>query len=360
MRLRLAKVDEYQALTCLKHSIWGSHKARFKDWQEGDYLAIIVNKSLAALAVVSGKPFVSSAKIWDNGLYPNRIPLKFQYYALHDNRKPILGPVRDALTAEWSPKYGWGILNQRLLEGEPASIIVNCFKAGANDLKKIEADLADLLMNAKSKRDSIQKKPAGRPSKKKTAVDAIVQERSVDTKDDDSRHAQAQLNIVKLGQITGCSVWLAANDQNKSVKGNRLADGCLKSLPRMGLSDEAKKRISLIDVIWLSQNAPISAFEVETTTSVYSGMLRMADLLAEVPSLKINLYIVAPKERRDKVMRELQRPTFRKIGLNEYCRYIASEDLADLISKAADLSGHLQPSVIDKIAEELNDDEFEE
>lgn len=43
-RLRITKIDEYQYLTFLKNSLWGSRSACFKDWQEGDYLAFIVGK----------------------------------------------------------------------------------------------------------------------------------------------------------------------------------------------------------------------------------------------------------------------------------------------------------------------------
>lgn len=76
-RLRLTKIDEYQYLTCLKHSLWGSKSARFKDWQSGDYLAFIVDKALAGLAEVVGKPFQSKQKVWDKDIYPHRIPMKF-------------------------------------------------------------------------------------------------------------------------------------------------------------------------------------------------------------------------------------------------------------------------------------------
>jgi hypothetical protein len=48
-RLRVTKVDEFQFLTCLKHEVWGSQKARFKDWRPGDQIAFIVDKRLAAL-----------------------------------------------------------------------------------------------------------------------------------------------------------------------------------------------------------------------------------------------------------------------------------------------------------------------
>lgn len=59
MILRLTKIDEYQFLTCLKHGLWGSKSARFKTWKESDRLAIIVDKSLAALAEVTGEAFES-------------------------------------------------------------------------------------------------------------------------------------------------------------------------------------------------------------------------------------------------------------------------------------------------------------
>jgi hypothetical protein len=72
VRLRLTKIDEYQFLTCLSYGLWGSKSARFKTWQEADRLAIIVDKSLAALAEVTGEAFISRDKVWDNGLFPHR------------------------------------------------------------------------------------------------------------------------------------------------------------------------------------------------------------------------------------------------------------------------------------------------
>ncbi len=54
-----------------------------------------------------------------------------------------------------------------------------------------------------------------------------------------------------------------------------------------------------IDVIWLGEGSVEAAFEIESTTSIYSGILRMADLIALVPGITIPLYIVAPDERRE-------------------------------------------------------------
>ena len=41
-----------------------------------------------------------------------------------------------------------------------------------------------------------------------------------------------------------------------------------------------------------------SAFEAESTTTIDSGLLRLSDLLALQPNLDIDLYLVAPDERR--------------------------------------------------------------
>ena len=60
----------------------------------------------------------------------------------------------------------------------------------------------------------------------------------------------------------------------------------------------------MIDVLWLQGEAIVAAFEVEHTTTIYSGLLRMADLVSMQPNLKLDLFIVAPDERREKVLHE--------------------------------------------------------
>jgi hypothetical protein len=187
-----------------------------------------------------------------------------------------------------------------------------------------------------------------------------LQDEPVISKRDASAHIKAQSELITLGKITGYSVWIASNDQGRTYAGKSLAVDCLKKLPGMGLSAEAMRRISLIDVIWVSQNAPVCAFEVETSTSIYSGRLRMSDLLAVVPALNIQIYIVAPRDRQKKVLAELARPTSSKIGLSEYCRYIPSEDLSELIARVKGFGGHIQPTILDTIAIPLEDEEDDE
>src|SRR5260370_21695219 len=50
------------------------------------------------------------------------------------------------------------------------------------------------------------------------------------------------------------------------------------------------------------------------TTSIYSGILRMSDLLAQQPNISVPLFLVAPDERRDEVVRQVNRPTFERMN----------------------------------------------
>jgi hypothetical protein len=121
----------------MKYSLWGSQSSRFKDWQEGDYLEFIVDKGLAGFATVAGKPFHSTDLVWDNGLFPYRIPIKFVYVLKKDQRVPILGEVRETLTEAWGPRYGWGILTQRILENNQAETLVRAVSSRTNSLAEV-------------------------------------------------------------------------------------------------------------------------------------------------------------------------------------------------------------------------------
>jgi hypothetical protein len=353
IRLRLTKIDECQYLICLKHSLWGSKSARFKDWQLGDYLIFIVDKALAGLAEVADKPFQSKQNIWDKDIYPHRIPMKFVHVLAVEQRIPILGEVRDALTSAWGPRYGWGILNQQVLTDTPAETIIKAIRSRPNSLSAIESHIEQLLAEAKQQEDIMpkEKRRRGRPRK-----EVLEAEEVFETKEEESAHSKAQAALIRLGKITGCSVWIASNDRKRAFQGKPLGEECIKSLPNLGLSEEATRHISLIDIIWIRQNAPVCAFEVETTTSIYSGLLRMADLLSVVPALNIKLFIIAPNERQEKVMAELSRPTFRKIGLSDFCRFVPIEELDKLLCRVEGLEGHVQPTILDTIAIEVEEE----
>jgi hypothetical protein len=89
------------------------------------------------------------------------------------------------------------------------------------------------------------------------------------------------------------------------------------------------RTIEHIDVLWLRGNAIVAAFEIESTTSIYSGLLRMADLVAMQPNINIPVYIVAPDKRREKVLVEVNRPTFSRLSppLSKLCYFVPFSEL---------------------------------
>src|SRR5207245_3611123 len=127
-------------------------------------------------------------------------------------------------------------------------------------------------------------------------------------------HTEIQWRLLKLGSDMGFKVWVARNDRSRDFDGQKFSE-LQALLPDLPLQfDEATNRtIELIDVLWLKGNAIIAAFEVESTTSIYSGLLRMSDLLALQPNLDIKIYLVAPDERREEVAKEISRPTFSRL-----------------------------------------------
>jgi hypothetical protein len=160
--------------------------------------------------------------------------------------------------------------------------------------------------------------------------------------------------LLKLGSDIGLDVWVARNDRNRTYNGISFAQipRLRKDLPRQ--FDEATNHtIELIDVLWLQGDAILAAFEVEHTTAIYSGLLRMADLIAMQPNIRINLYLVAPDDRREKVFTEVNRPTFAKLKppLAKLCKFISYSELKKGIKDVGDNIRYMKPEFIDSVAE---------
>ncbi len=133
--------------------------------------------------------------------------------------------------------------------------------------------------------------------------------------DDEGSHAEVQGWLRDLGIALGYAAWIASNDRNRAYGGGRLADGCLAELPRA--LDGATDSIRLIDVLWIdpATGRVAAAFEVEHTTSIYSGIVRMLDLALGMPGQACGeLFLVAPDEREEDVRAQIRRPAFSSIN----------------------------------------------
>ncbi len=142
-----------------------------------------------------------------------------------------------------------------------------------------------------------------------------------------------QALLALIGEKMGFKIWLPRNDRNLVLQEwKQEGDALLNTLP-LNYDVVTIKTIEQIDVLWLKRRSIIRAFEIEHTTSIYSGILRMADLLALQPNMDIKLHIVAPEERKEKVFSEIQRPVFsllEKGALSQYCTYLSYDSIREL------------------------------
>ena len=163
-----------------------------------------------------------------------------------------------------------------------------------------------------------------------------------------------QAHIASIGEKMGYKIWIPMHDRIAVQQVWQPEDGSLlHSLP-MDYGTTSMETIKQIDVLWLTNRYIVRAFEVEHTTSIYSGILRMADLMALQPNLDIKLHIVAPFSRKDKVFQEIQRPIFSIIEnkpLYKICTYISYDSVEELYMERR--LQHMNDSVIDDFVEEV-------
>lgn len=164
--------------------------------------------------------------------------------------------------------------------------------------------------------------------------------------------ARIQALLAMIGEKMGFKIWIPKADRSAVFQEWAPANGSLMSVLPLNYNEPTLQTIEQIDVLWLKGRAIVRAFEVEHTTAVYSGILRMADLLALQPNMDIKLHIVAPEARKTKVMGEIQRPVFsllEKGPLSEYCTFLPYGSLREL--SALKHLQYLSDEVLEEYAE---------
>jgi hypothetical protein len=168
-------------------------------------------------------------------------------------------------------------------------------------------------------------------------------------------HTKAQGMLAKLGCKLCDFVWIAPDNHSESWQNERLGDLSIDELPKIGTDPTERKIIPYIDVIWLGKYKRFEAvFEIECTTSIYSGLLRMTDLIELYKSLNFSFYIVVPEARVKKVKEQLSRPTFKALELDKKCKWIIIEELEQCWQEM--MKWGRTPDIIDDIAYSLIDE----
>ena len=184
-------------------------------------------------------------------------------------------------------------------------------------------------------------------------IDVINQANELADNVERDKHTESQYMLLWLGEKMGLDLWIANNDRNKKYNGKELSS-LFKTSPLPAQKyGEALETIEYIDVMWMKDDNIIAAFEVEESTGVYSGLLRLSDL--KIVLSEPQLYIVSKKYSFRKVRQEINRPTFKSISLSEHCRYISYRLLVGEYNKVKQNSSppdHWQ-QLLDDIAQKL-------
>lgn len=143
----------------------------------------------------------------------------------------------------------------------------------------------------------------------------------------DFNHSQIQTLIGSIGIHRGYDIWIPNSDRNKLDWQLAQRFICKNDLPERYL--RVFEIIKQVDVLWLKRgSSELSAmFEVEYSTTIYSGLLRFNDLHLIEPNLKPKFSIVSNDLRRALFLRQINRPTFKVSGLSELCNFLEYKDV---------------------------------
>lgn len=144
-------------------------------------------------------------------------------------------------------------------------------------------------------------------------------------------HVAIQWALIRLGKAAGHSVWVPAGDRHLTYGSNSFVSSTLERLPHLGFDEGTRRVVQNIDVLWMNQSVILKAFEIESTTTIYSGLLRLNDLVLAQPNNRVDLYLAAGKKRRNHVAKQLLRPTFRP--LLPRCQFLSFEGIQEQLGK---------------------------
>jgi hypothetical protein len=142
-----------------------------------------------------------------------------------------------------------------------------------------------------------------------------------------SDHVTMQWKLARLGLKAGERVWVPVGDQARLR--NAYQFDSFDPEFSAGI-DLPHSYVENIDVVWKQEFRIGAAYEIENSTSIYSGLLRFADLNILAPNTLYPMFIVAPKERKNRFREQLRRPAFKRLELDSKVRFLSYEAIDDI------------------------------
>jgi hypothetical protein len=298
---------------------WG----RAQKIQPGDLMLCYLVRAHRWVGIlrVTGKPYLDPAeerRIWKADVFPVRVPVKVELEVTPQAGVPVKEMLDDLqITSSIQNRKHWG----------------TAFLGSPTRWSDIDGELVVQALE-EARRNPVERElPSGAyssPTVVETEQGIVTLPAEEDSAEEaaaetGTEHSHMQHILARLGAAMGYEVFVPPSDRKRLWNGKELGSlpGVIEDL-NLPLVHQAMRIIRNIDVLWLDRFAVQAAFEVERTTSIYSGILRMTDLLALQPNLYIQCFLVAPDERRDEVLKQVNRATFALVRrpLATVCRYV--------------------------------------
>jgi hypothetical protein len=316
-------------------------------------------KRWVGLLEVTSERYRDQTKIFEDEVFPVRVAVKPRAILTPERGVPIelLAGKLSFFPANGTSRHWSGFIRNspsRYLKEDGEAISAAIKDAVANpverpvETKKPERQTSLVKLTPKAGDEGTETIVSIPPKEEDQPPEFQIEE------EDGPSHTEIQWKLLNLGSQMGLNIWAPKSDRGKAwfSKPIGAVPKLLDKLPT-SFDEGTTKTVENIDVLWLKGAAIVVAFEVEHTTTIYSGLLRMSDLLTMQPNLDINLYLVGPDDRYAKFAREVARPTFasRSKPLHTLCGFLPYSKLCARIEEAKNVLRFLKPEFIDEIAD---------
>jgi len=299
-----------------KIAVWGSHntsinRSRFEKMGVGDNILIVEGDTVRLLGFIAAKTINPdmSRELWKN--LSGRSSEGWDLIYFISNPLEINLPFSEI---------------KKLLAYEPTYRLrgfTNIGKAKLDEFYRHYDDLYSILQRIKLGEQVMNRYPEILPVTPAAVAEELISQDKTEVSD----HIEMQWKLINLGKKAGSKVWVPKHDQKKIIDAYGYSDFEHEFAAGIDLS---AKYVENIDVIWKEEFRIDAAFEVEHSTSIYSGLLRFSDLKIVAPNSMYPLFIVAPLSQRNRLKEQINRPTFKKMDFSQKVRYLSYETVKEI------------------------------
>lgn len=304
-------------------AVWGSqagpaNRAKFDRMSQGDDILIVEGSSIKLIGKIAAK--IESREL-SNELWK---PITTQPGASWELIYFIANPRElNVPFSEFCRLFGFQTHYQLRGFTSVASERIEAFHARYDDLYSVLVRIQQGKPVAERVVETIPIAPAADITEvTKEQVDEILNKEISD-------HVRMQWKLARLGIKAGERVWVPTGDQTKLRHAYQFNE-CDPEFTA-GI-DLPHSYIENIDVVWKQEFRIGAAYEIENSTSIYSGLLRFADLNIVAPNTLYPMFVVAPRSRKNRLREQLRRPTFKQLELDQKVRFLPYETIDEIDS----------------------------